>query len=218
MGILRSLRLVDVPPGVDATTPKPQIASPWTDRSALETIVWADLFGLETVPPSRAEALSIPSVWRARNIVCSTIARSPLVVYRVEVPLVDQPGWTQRTDGLSSPFARMVASVDDLIFHGECLWLVERGADEMPTRAERVPYADWSVTEDRKIQIRDRDVPAGAAVYIPGPHEGILTYGGRAIRSAALLERWRWTPPAPRSSWSCTRPPTPPRLTPRSTN
>ena len=188
MGILRSLRLVDDSAHAGGV-PRPEIASPFTDRSALETIVWADLFGVETVPPTRAEALSIPALWRARNIVASTVARSPLVVYRVDTAVDPQPGWTQRTDGLSSPFSRMLWTVDDLIFYGESLWLAERGGDDMPLRAERVPYADWSISPDRKIQIRDQDVPAGAAIYIPGPHEGILVYNGRAIRSAALLER-----------------------------
>ena len=171
------------------TGPRPQIASPFTDRSALETIVWADLFGTDCVPPTRAEALSIPALWRARNIICSTVARSPLVVYRVDVAVEPQPTWTQRTDGLSSPFSRMLLTVDDLLFYGEALWLVDRGADGMPLVAERVPYCDWEVDPDRRILVSGGPVAAGRAVYIPGPHEGILTYNGRAIRSAALLER-----------------------------
>ena len=186
MGILRSLRLVDDGP---TGAPTPGIASPWHDRSSLETIVWADIFGLETVPPTRAEALSVPSLWRGRNIVTSTVARSPLVVFRVDERLEPQPGWTQRTDGLSSPFSRMLMTVDDLIFFGESCWRVERGADSEPLRAERIPYADWYVDESRRIIVGDEPAPAGSVVYIPGPHEGILAYNGRAIRSAALLER-----------------------------
>jgi len=186
VSILRSLRLVDDYP---VGSPKPQIASPWHDRSSLETIVWSDLFGLTTYCPTRAEALSVPALWRGRNIVTSTIARSPLVVYRVDERLDPQPNWTQRTDGLSSPFSRMLLTIDDLLFYGESLWILERGADTMPLRADRVPYADWYVDESRRIILNETTAPAGSVVYIPGPHEGILAYNGRAIRSAALLER-----------------------------
>jgi hypothetical protein len=186
MGILSALK---GDPAVPTSAPRPQVASPFTDRSALETIVWADLFGLDTIPPTRAEALSVPSLWRARNVVCSTIARSPLVVYRVDAPVEPQPTWTQRTDGLSSPFSRMLWTIDDLIFYGESLWLVERGADDMPLRADRVPYGDWELDDRRRILVNGVPATAGSVVYIPGPHEGVLAYGGRSIRSAALLER-----------------------------
>jgi hypothetical protein len=188
MGLLGMLRGAPVPLSTPGA-PRPQIASPFTDRSALETIVWADLFGVDTIPPTRAEALSVPAVWRGRNIVATTVARSPLVVYRADVEVVPQPTWTQRTDGLSSPFSRMLWTVDDLVFYGESLWLVTRGAEDAVLTAERVPYGDWELDEHRRILVNGAPVPAGRAVYIPGPHEGILAYNGRAIRSAALLER-----------------------------
>lgn len=192
MGIRRALRLIEQAGGPypnSEAVPRPQIASPWTDRSTLETIVWADLFGLDCVPATRAEALSVPALHRAVTILTTSCARSPLGVYRLAERVDPQPSWTQRTDGLSSPFHRMLLTVDDLVFHGESLWAVERGADGFPTRAERVPYDAWSVDQSRQILIGDEVVDARAVVYIPGPHEGILTHGDRTIRSAASVER-----------------------------
>lgn len=193
MGIRKALRLVEqsaggLYPNADAL-PKPSIASPWSDRSALETIVWADLFGLDTIPATRAEALSVPALHRGVTILSTSVARSPLGVYRLADRVDPQPSWTQRTDGLSSPFHRMLLTVDDLVFYGESLWAVERGEDGFPLRGERVPYDAWSVDADRQILIGDQVVDARAVIYIPGPHEGILCHGDRTIRAAAAVER-----------------------------
>lgn len=191
MGIRRALRLledVQTFPNAQAV-PRPEIASPWTDRSTLETIVWADLFGLDAIPATRAEALSVPALHRAVTILTTSCARSPLGVYRQADRVDPQPSWTQRTDGLSSPYHRMLLTIDDLVFHGESLWAVDRGVDGFPVRAERVPYDAWSVDTDRQILIGDTVVDARSVVYIPGCHEGILRHGDRAIRSAAAVER-----------------------------
>ena len=178
MGIRRALRLVEQAggpyPNSDAA-PRPQIASPWTDRSTLETIVWADLFGLDTpVPATRAEALSVPALHRGVLILTTSVARSPLAVYATATRVDPQPTWTQRTDGLSSPFHRMLLTVDDLVFYGESLWIVERGADGFPLRAERVPWEAWSVDIDRQILINDQPVDSSAVVYIPGLKNKVL--------------------------------------------
>jgi hypothetical protein len=141
------------------------------------------------VPFGRTEAMSVPPIARARNLLAPTIARIPLRAYRGDEPIDPQPGWIGRTDTIQPAFQRMVWTVDDLIFFGESLWLCERGADGFPALADRVPYEDWQVDDDSRILVDGAPVDESAAIYIAGFHEGILNFAGRAIREAADLER-----------------------------
>lgn len=141
-----------------------------------------------TLPFGRAEAMSIAPLARARNLLAPTIARIPLRAYRGPTPTDPQPAWIERTDTIQPPFQRMVWTVDDLIFYGESLWLVERGADGMPLLAERVPYDEWEVDADLFITIDGARADAASAVYIAGFHEGILNFAPGTIREASNLE------------------------------
>jgi hypothetical protein len=58
------------------------IVSPWAPPSHLASVVWNDMFGQTVTPITRAEAMRVPAVRRARNIVCNTIARIDLRDYR----------------------------------------------------------------------------------------------------------------------------------------
>lgn len=187
MGIRSALRLVDAAgdPG------SPGIASPWATGS-LSTIVWSDVFGeLDTLPITRAEALAIDAVARARDLLCSTIARCPLAVYRGDVELTgtDAPSWTYRTDTDVPTYHRMLWTVDDLLFTGWSLWSVRTGADGQILDAARVPRELWSFDTTGRVQYDGQLVDAGTVRLIAGPHEGILSRNARALRSAAALDR-----------------------------
>jgi hypothetical protein len=82
----------------------------------------------------------------------------------------------------------MVWTIDDLIFYGQSLWLVERGADSYPILAERVPYDEWGIDEDLTILVDGVPAAEGQAIYIPGFHEGILNFAAGAVREASNLE------------------------------
>jgi hypothetical protein len=168
----------------------PSIASPWS-TGQLATIVWGDLFGVEAMPVTRAEAMAVPALARARHLLTTTIARLPLHAYR-DAELVDpQPTWTYRTDGPVSPFHRMLWTVDDLIFTGWSLWAVDRDADGHVITADRVPADVWELdatSAPAVVTVNGREVTADSAVLIPGPHEGVLCFGGRTIRSATSQE------------------------------
>lgn len=188
-----ALRLVDhVTATATAAHPygrKPQIASPWGEGT-LEQLIWADLFDLDLAPTGRREAMAIPALARGRNILCPTIARVPLRAMRLDAQVDPQPPWLTRTDGLVSPFHRMLWTVDDQLFHGAALWRVDRGADGYPLRCAYVPYDLWTVdpVEQTILIGDDGPVPADQVIYLPGPHEGILCYGATTIRGASMLE------------------------------
>src|SRR5699024_9980910 len=115
--------------------PPLQIGSPWSTPATLETIVWPDLFGLDAVPLTRAEAMSVPAVKRARQIIAGTIARLPLDADPGTLPI-----WLDRTDEPVSAFHRMLWTVDDLLFYGWSLWRVDRGTTGTIRHAYRVRW------------------------------------------------------------------------------
>ena len=169
--------------------PRPDyLASPFSDAQ-LTQIVFSDVFGTGHLPISRADALSIPAMSKARDLICATIAKLPLVVKNKDGVLADefQPSWTYRTDGELSPFMRMLMTVDDLFFFGASLWQVVRGSENQILTADRVPYERWQVTPAGVIEINNLPVDADEVIYIPGPHLGVLDKDGAVLRSAKSI-------------------------------
>lgn len=181
----RALRLVDDVQQLALTS----LSSPWVTGS-LEPIVWADVFGTDWAGPiTRDAAMSVPAMARARHLLCSAVARSPIHRYVGADLAPSDPRWLVRTDGMVSPFHRMLWTVDDLLFTGWSLWAVERNADGFPGRADRVPPGTWQFsTNGRAVQIDNTEVDPSTYLLIPGPHEGTLTFAGRTLRTAAELE------------------------------
>lgn len=168
----------------------PQLESPpgWSAGPALQSIVWADVMGDQAYAPlTRAGAMAVPSVAKARHLLCAIIARLPLVQMTGATVDVDQPLWMQRTDGTLSPWHRMMWTVDDHLFYGWSLWAVKRGAPSdgsPPLEMARVPYERWDVSAAGEIMVDQRTVLADQVVLIPGPHGGILNDAQTIIRLA----------------------------------
>lgn len=165
----------------------PQVGSPWT-AGELSQIVWTDIYGGDPQPVTRAMAMAVPAVAKARHVLCSVIGPLPLLSFTGATQDADQPGWMQRTDGDLSPFHRMVWTVDDLLFHGWSLWAARRGADSdgSPLLATaRVPKERWAVDSDGFLRVDGELVQAAQAILIPGPHGGLLNDSPTIIRMAA---------------------------------
>lgn len=165
------------------------LASPWAPRPThLEPVIAADLFGDDAKRTiTRADAMAVPALARARALITTTVARLPVHATRAGVPLDDQPRWIDRTDGPVSPFHRMTMTVDDLLFYGWSLWAVERDYDGRAIAADRVPIHRWTIRDDGTIVVDDHHVPDRDVCLIPGPHEGILTFGADTIRHAVAV-------------------------------
>jgi len=149
----------------------------------------SDWFGVgsDMLPVTRAEAMSVPAMARARHLVCMP-ARLAIRVSPADfrhTALIEQP------DPARTRAAVLRDTLDDLLFEGVALWLVtDRYAHGAPRQAERVASArraydsdthKWSVDEQ---PVRDEDL-----LWFEGPHEGVCTFGGRALRSAVRMER-----------------------------
>ena len=202
MGILRDLR-----PGIRSTDlaaavagqlgiergPVPlQLASPWAPRHNLSSVVWADIFGTKLLPVTRAEAMSVPAMARARHIICG-FARIPLRGYRGPDPMDAGPTWITSTTAVLSPWHRMLWTLDDLVFSGWSCWSRVNGTDGKPIQMDRLPMNRWewgTDIEGRTVVLVDGQVAAsGSIVLIPGPHEGLLSFAQSSVRHAADLQR-----------------------------
>jgi hypothetical protein len=178
------------------------IVSPWAPPSHLASVVWNDVFGRTVTPITRAEAMRVPAVRRARNIVCTTIARIDLRDYRRgdEAPLeeADQAAWIAATDGAVPAFQRMTWTADDLFFYGVSCWARVKNSQTdpfFPLRMDRLPMGSWRIDADtNRVLVPDgvggwRVARAGEVVLFFGPDEGILVHGEETIRHAADLQR-----------------------------
>ena len=167
-------------------------ASPYTDGQ-LQAIVWSDIYDtLVPGPLTRAEAMTIPAMNKARNLICPAIARLSLWAYNAEgrLPQEQQPTWLYRTDDTIHPYTRMVWTLDDLLFYGASLCSVSRGSDGAINYADRVPIEWWRVDDAGAILINDVPVDdARSVIYFPSHTEGLLDVAGATLRAARDVDK-----------------------------
>lgn len=194
LGITRGSR-------VTASAHKLGITSPYVPAGdPLPPILVTDLLTEEQrakLPLSRDEAMTVPAVAKARNLLVASIAALPLVAMRGGDVLSDQPTFLYRTDSAVTLYERMAWTVDDLIFYGCSLWTVTRGERTNDGRrpitdAEWVPQNSWGIEEDGTITVYGSPVAASEVVIFNHPHEGLLKLARRTIRGAVSLEE-SWT-------------------------
>lgn len=165
------------------------VRSPWSSTH-LSSIVTADLFGVGTFPPTRAEAMTVPAVVKARHVLVTHLADVPLRALRGPdvLPDTEQPSFLYRTDGPLSPWHRLAWTIDDLLFYGWSLWSVNRGAEDVILSADRVPWDGWDFDDTGSIRVEGQPVDPGGVVLFPGPYEGLLATAGTTIRAARNTE------------------------------
>jgi hypothetical protein len=177
------------------------LASPWAPTNhlaqVLEGVVLSDMFGaIDVRPVTRAEAMTVPAVARARHIIAGTVARIPMRGYRAGVALegAAAPAWINSTAGVLSAYHRALWTADDLLFNGWSCWSRVNGWDTFPLTMDRVPMGRWSVDKAGRVLVANAEgdhelVDQSTVCLIPGPHEGILTSCATTIRHAADLQR-----------------------------
>ena len=190
MGWLDTLgRMLRSGTATSSTSGTKGIASPWA-TGTLTQVVWRDILGTEALPVTRAEAMSIPALARARHILVTDAARCPLEVYdgKTKATVPHQSSWLQRTNLPTSPQHRMVWTVDDLVFYGWSLWIVQRDDHGAIADAARCPIEWWKFADGGGVQIGEDKVDPEAVVLIPGFHEGVINSHPRTVRGARELE------------------------------
>lgn len=168
------------------------VRSPWTEGQ-LSQVVWSDIFGTVPAVVTRAEAMRIPAVSKARHTLVAAISGLPLISMKGDAEVPTQPTWLYRTDGPVSPWHRMAWIVDDLLFYDWSLLAVARDSGGNIQSAERIPPEWWHFEEDGSIMINwngTQYVPdASQVILIPGPGVALLDNAATTLKAAADLER-----------------------------
>ena len=101
MGLLDKLRDSLALPAVAAGSVAVPYESAWASPNHLLPI---DPAPREDIRVSRATAMGVPALARARRLIVGSIARCPLQATVNGETLDNQPAWLSRTDGPVSPF------------------------------------------------------------------------------------------------------------------
>ena len=150
---------------------------------------------------TREEAMSIPTIARARGIICSSIASIGLQLRDNTTGLeVPAPRVIRDPDPRVTGSTTYVWTAEDLLFYGFAYWqITELFADTMRVRSvqriapTRVGYfLNNNGTEIDHYTIDGKQIPdsgVGSMVVFYGNDEGLLNRAGRTIRTGAELER-----------------------------
>lgn len=150
---------------------------------------------------TRQQAMAIPTVARARNIICSTLAGLPLEVYsKLDGSHVSAPSVINQPDPRVPGSAIYAWLAEDIWLHGIGYGQVlEQYGDTGRVRAwtrvapDRVtPKLNNLQTEIVGYQVDGSVVPTqgvGSLVVFYGLDEGLLNRAGRTIRAAHALEQ-----------------------------
>lgn len=177
----------------------PRVASPVGPFMPTQTLSLAALFPDGIWLGGRDEALSLPPVAKGRDAI-QAIATLPLDAYRSDALLEAQPAWLHRSS-YGSPWLRMQATLDDLIFDGAALWWIYRGTRTTILDARYVERDEWEIDPDGVLLVNAEPAKEGEVCLFTGPIPGgLLERARRTIRAGLDLEdAWagRVASPAP---------------------
>ena len=147
---------------------------------------------------TRKDAMSVPSVARARNLICGTVASIPLEYYKKSTgEVIAPPRWINQLSKNQPSFVTLTWIVDSLLFYGvSYLRVTERYAEDgRPSAFEWVANSRVTFTTDlegimvTQYYIDAAPIAMNDIVTIQGFDEGVLERGSRTIQSAIDVER-----------------------------
>lgn len=166
------------------------LVSPLAGSSSnISQLVWSEFYAGEVAEVTRESALMIPPLKRGRDILVGVIAGMQLQQWQDETDV--KARWLMNSSSGISPWHRMAATIDDLIFYDWSAWAVERGENDEITDAVRIPYERWSIDDFTGVVTVDgAEVDASQIVIFPGNGSGgILMSGAQSIKGYRALER-----------------------------
>lgn len=177
--------------GLLVNPPNGPIRSPWT-ATQLRRVVLSDLAGIGADVVSRTDAMRVPAITRARGLICGTLARHPLTLWRyvdgADPVRMPTPAWMTSTNTRQAPSQRMLWTLDDLLFGALSVWAVERDDQGVILDAIRIDPIYWTVDPDGLgVRVNGEPVNDADVLVIEGPQDGLLTMADDAIRSSRML-------------------------------
>lgn len=177
----------------------------------LPQMVVRDLYSdadLDQLPLMREQAIRVPAVSKARNLLVSTIAKFPLRALqyneatKTDADVTTNYPWLYRTNNSVSPYERLAWTVDDLIFYGCSVWLLDRGAPSDPAdagsrrpiiNAEWCPPQRWDIVAgddgQHYLTVDGYPIAEDRYILINSPFEGLLNIGGDTLKGARAIEK-----------------------------
>lgn len=169
-----------------------QLASPWADKSHLETITMQDLFGYaDGIRPTRSRAMQLGTIAAGRNTIAGTIARLQLYTEKNSTRLPVQPSLFKQLERGVPTSTTLRWTIDSLIFYPCAWWVVrERDAYGWPTFIEWVPNGKAKTDADGNlIGIGDEKVKPEDVIRFDSPTgSGLLVDAARTIKRAIVIE------------------------------
>jgi HK97 family phage portal protein len=157
---------------------------------------------LAMIRVSRSDAMQVPAVARARNIICGTIGTLGLNAYNdVTYAKVEGRSLLKQPDPALPLAVSMAWTIEDLLFLGQAFWVVLAVSPEdgRPTQARRIDPMRVTFTTDTQTDeiingfyLDGYITPVtgvGSLIMFSGIDEGILNRGGRTITTALELEK-----------------------------
>jgi HK97 family phage portal protein len=147
---------------------------------------------------SRHDAMTVPSVARARNLICGTVASIPLEYYNKRTgEVIAPPRWINQLSKSQPSFVTLTWIVDSLMMYGvSYLRVVERYQEDLrPSAFEWIANTRVTFTTDlygihvTQYYIDASPIDMNDIVTIQGFDEGILDRGGRTIQAAIDVDR-----------------------------
>jgi HK97 family phage portal protein len=152
---------------------------------------------------TREQAMSVPSLARARNIICSTVGSLPIETYNhFTKEHLDPNRVIMQPDPRIAGSAIYAWIAEDLLFHGVAYGQVldsYSASDGARVRAwtrvapDRITYnLNTTQTEITSYMIDGMHIPSsgvGSIIVFSGLDEGVLNRAGRTIRAAQELEK-----------------------------
>lgn len=146
----------------------PLVIDPLPSLDQQLSAAWRSRRGAPWAMTTVREALAIPAVYRALNLIANTVGSFPIATYRNGVRLdeLEAPAVVRRPDPFNSPRSFKRNTAWNLAAYGEAIWWVAaRGADGIPTALINLHPPEVTVTwhEDGLrplFEWRDRDITA----------------------------------------------------------
>lgn len=196
MGIRDSLRLVK----------NAELLPAYQDVYAqLDPNVYGSTFGVASINVpftwiTRDEAMTVPAVARARNIVAGTLASLPLELYNSRDEELPKPRWMRQPDPNSAYGTMMAWTIDDLIFNGSSYWQIIEiyKEDGRPSAFRYINFGrvtpqynhDSTMVEGYLVDgVRVPNNGLGSLITFQALDEGVLKRGASTIKTAIALEQ-----------------------------
>lgn len=158
-----------------------------------------------TTGADRARAMAIPTISRARDLICSMIGSLTLKQYTLQFVDDDMERiylppdtWFQQPDPNTTRNFMLSWTADDLIFYGRAFWVVtSRFGNGFPATFTWIPAADVQTLDQagpqwfgpsKQIVFQGLTLRTDDVVQFLSPIQSLLTAGYRAITIAQRLD------------------------------